>query len=124
MAGGRVAVVAGDGIGPEVVEQAVRIAGAAAAQAGARLQWQRFPWGSAYYRETGRMLPVEGMDILRSHDAILMGAVGSPDLPDHVTLHGLLLPMRRQFDLYVNIRPAYLFDGVKSPLRDKSPGSI
>src|SRR5207253_3845983 len=57
-------------------------------------------------------------------DAILLGAVGSPDVPDHITLHGLLLPLRRNFDLYLNLRPAYLFDGVQSPLRDKAPGSI
>jgi tartrate dehydrogenase/decarboxylase/D-malate dehydrogenase len=70
------------------------------------------------------MLPADGWDQLRQHDAILLGAVGSPDVPDHVTVHGLLLPMRRKFDQYVNLRPAYLFDGVQSPLRDKPPGSI
>ena len=70
------------------------------------------------------MMPADGWDILRRHDAILFGAIGHPDVPDHITLHGLLLPMRRQFDQYVNLRPAYLFDGVPSPLRDKAPGSI
>ena len=70
------------------------------------------------------MMPADGWDLLRRHDAILLGAIGSPQVPDHVTLHGLLLPLRRKFDLYVNLRPAYLFDGVQSPLRDKAPGSI
>jgi tartrate dehydrogenase/decarboxylase/D-malate dehydrogenase len=70
------------------------------------------------------MVPDGGWDLLRRHDAILMGAVGSPDVPDTVTVNGLLLPMRRKFDQYVNLRPAYLFDGVQSPLRDKAPGSI
>jgi tartrate dehydrogenase/decarboxylase/D-malate dehydrogenase len=62
--------------------------------------------------------------VLRKHDAVFLGAVGHPKVPDHITLHGLLLPMRRRFDQYVNLRPAYLFDGVQSPLRDKAPGSI
>src|SRR5262249_51210313 len=69
-------------------------------------------------------LPADGFDILARHDAILLGAVGCPDVPDPVTLHGLLLPIRRRFDQYVNLRPAFLFDGVQSPLRDKAPGSI
>ncbi len=70
------------------------------------------------------MIPEDGWDILRSHDAILLGAVGRPDVPDAITVHGLLLPMRRKFDQYVNLRPAYLYEGVQSPLRDKAPGSI
>jgi tartrate dehydrogenase/decarboxylase/D-malate dehydrogenase len=70
------------------------------------------------------MVPEGGWDLLRRHDAILLGAVGSPDVPDTVTVNGLLLPMRRKFDQYVNLRPAYLFEGVQSPLRDKAPGSI
>jgi tartrate dehydrogenase/decarboxylase/D-malate dehydrogenase len=70
------------------------------------------------------MLPADGWDTLRQHDAIFLGAVGSPDVPDHVTVQGLLLPMRRKFDQYLNLRPAYLFEGVQSPLRDKAGGSI
>src|SRR5258708_729233 len=70
------------------------------------------------------MAPDDGWDTLRAHDAILLGAIGRPDVPDTVTVHGLLLPMRRHFDQYVNYRPAYLYDGVQSPLRDKAPGSI
>jgi tartrate dehydrogenase/decarboxylase/D-malate dehydrogenase len=70
------------------------------------------------------MMPTDGMEHLRSYDAILLGAIGSPGIPDHVTLNGLLLPLRRKFDQYVNLRPGYLYKGVQSPLRDKAPGSI
>jgi tartrate dehydrogenase/decarboxylase / D-malate dehydrogenase len=124
MAAFRIAVIGGDGIGPEVIEQAIRVADRAARQEGAALEWDRLPWSSAYYRQHGRMMPEDGWDVLRAHDAILFGAIGSPDVPDHITIHGLLLPMRRRFDQYVNLRPAYLFEGVPTPLRDKAPGSI
>src|SRR5207253_5211964 len=90
----------------------------------AAIDLNRLPWSSNYYKQTGRMMPEDGWEVLRKHDAVLLGAIGSPDVPDHITLHGLLLPMRRKFDQYVNLRPAYLFDGVQSPLRDKAPGSI
>jgi len=125
MAALRIAVIGGDGIGPEVTDQAVRVAEAAVSRHDrATLEWNRLPWSSAFYRKTGQMLPDDGWDQLQKHDAILLGAVGSPDVPDHITLHGLLLPLRRRFDLYLNLRPAYLFEGVQSPLRDKAPGSI
>src|SRR5580704_7504514 len=125
MAAARIAVIGGDGIGPEVTEQAVRVADAAVRHGHrAALQWNRLPWSSAHYQKTGAMMPADGWDLLCRHDAILLGAIGSPEVPDHVTLHGLLLPLRRKFDLYLNLRPAYLFDGVQSPLRDKAPGSI
>jgi len=125
MAASRIAVIGGDGIGPEVIDQAVRVADAAAARHDkSSLDWNRLPWSSAYYKKTGRMMPQDGWEELARHDAILLGAIGSPDVPDHITLHGLLLPMRRKFDLYLNLRPAYLFEGVQSPLRDKAPGSI
>src|SRR5438067_8600387 len=124
MATWRIAVIGGDGIGPEVIEQAIRVADAAARKEAAMLEWNRLAWSSFYYKQTGRMMPADGWEQLQRHDAILLGAVGSPDVPDHVTLHGLLLPLRRKFDLYLNLRPAYLFEGVQSPLRDKAPGSI
>jgi tartrate dehydrogenase/decarboxylase/D-malate dehydrogenase len=124
MASFRIAVIGGDGIGPEVTGEAVRVAEAAARLDGAALEWNRLPWGSAYYKQHGTILPDDGWDLLRRHDAILLGAVGSPEVPDTVTVHALLLPLRRKFDLYVNLRPAYLFEGVQSPLRDKAPGSI
>src|SRR5258707_13647621 len=125
MAAFRIAVIGGDGIGPEVINQAVKVAEAAIARHDKTpLEWNFLPWSSAYYKQHGVMMPADGWEILRKHDAIFLGAVGSPDVPDTVTVHGLLLPMRRKFDQYVNLRPAYLFDGVQSPLRDKAPGSI
>jgi tartrate dehydrogenase/decarboxylase/D-malate dehydrogenase len=125
MAALKIAVIGGDGIGPEVTEQAVRVADAAVSrQERVALEWQRLPWSSAFYKQTGKMMPDDGWDLLQQHDAILLGAIGSPEVPDHITLHGLLLPLRRRFDLYLNLRPAYLFEGVQSPLRDKAPGSI
>ncbi len=124
MAALHIAVIAGDGIGPEVIDQAVRVVDAAVRRENVRLDWNRLPWSSAYYQQTGHIVPPDGWDTLARHDAIFLGAVGSPAVPDTVTVHGLLLPMRRKFDQYVNLRPAYLFDGVQSPLRDKAPGSI
>src|SRR3984893_2850740 len=125
MAASRIAVIAGDGIGPEVIDQAVRVADAAVARNERTApEWTRLPWSSTYYKNTGKMMPDDGWDQLKKHEAILLGAIGSPDVPDHITLHGLLLPLRRKFDLYLNLRPAYLFEGVQSPLRDKGPGSI
>src|SRR5947209_16004212 len=124
MAASRIAVIGGDGIGPEVIDQAIRVADAALRRQGASLQWNKLPWSGNYYLQTGQMMPTDAWEILRQHDAILLGAIGHPQVPDHITLHGLLLPMRRKFDQYVNLRPAYLFKGVQSPLRDKAPGSI
>jgi tartrate dehydrogenase/decarboxylase / D-malate dehydrogenase len=125
MAAFRIAVIGGDGIGPEVVDQAIRVADVALRQEpGARLDWHRLPWSGTWYQQTGQMMPADGWDILRQHDAILLGAIGHPAVADHITLHGLLLPMRRKFDQYINLRPAYLYRGVQSPLRDKAPGSI
>src|SRR5260370_15956791 len=113
MATGRIAVIGGDGIGPEVIDQAIRVADAAARKEGSKLEWNRLPWSSAYYKQNGRMMPENGWELLRQHDAILLGAIGSPNLPDHITLHGLLLPMRRELHLLLNLRPAYLFDDVQ-----------
>jgi tartrate dehydrogenase/decarboxylase/D-malate dehydrogenase len=120
----RVAVIGGDGIGPEVIEQAIRVSDAALSKHGGAVRWERLPWSGEHYKKVGWMMPPDGWEVLRRHDAILLGAIGHPEVPDHVTLHGLLLPMRRKFDQYVNLRPAYLFDGVESPLRDRKPGSI
>src|SRR5713226_8949648 len=124
MAAANIAVIGGDGIGPEVIDQAIRAAEAALKRDGVSYAWNKLPYSSAFYKKTGRIIPDDGWDLLKKHDAILFGAIGSPDVPDTVTVHGLLLPMRRKFDLYVNLRPAYLFEGVQSPLRDKAPGSI
>ena len=124
MAAFRIAAIGGDGIGPEVIAQAVRVAERAGRRDRAELQWNHLPWSSAYYKANGRILPADGWDILQKHDAILFGAIGSPDVPEAVTAHELLLPMRRRFDQYVNLRPSVLYAGVPCPLRDKAPGSI
>ena len=124
MAAFNVAVIGGDGIGPEVIEQAIRVADQAVRRDEARLNWTRLPWGCGHYKQHGRMMPADGFEQLQKFDAILFGAVGSPDVPDHISVSQLLLPMRRRFEQYVNLRPAYLFEGVQSPLRDKAPGSI
>jgi len=125
MASHHIAVIGGDGIGPEVITEAVAVAEAAALRHDrTELNWNHLPWSSNYYKSHGRILPADGWDILAQHDAILFGAIGSPDVPDKVTVHDLLLPMRRKFDQYVNLRPAYLFAGVPCPLVGKAPGSI
>ena len=121
----KVAVIPGDGIGPEVIAEATKVLDALAARDGRYgFQYSNCPWGSSYYRETGRMMPEAGLDLLKDHDAILFGAVGDPQILDHVTLHGLILPIRRSFDQGVCLRPSYLFDGVESPLSGKNPGDI
>jgi tartrate dehydrogenase/decarboxylase / D-malate dehydrogenase len=122
MANHRIAVIGGDGIGPEVIDQAIRAIEAAGKLSGATFEWNKLPWGSEFYKKTGHILPADGWETLKKHDAIFFGAIGSPDVPDSVTVHELLLPMRRKFDQYVNLRPAYLFEGVPSPLRN--PGQI
>ncbi len=91
----RIAVIAGDGVGPEVVAVGKRVVDAAAGPG--VLAWDDLDWGSAWYREHGEMMPADGIDQLRSYDAIYLGAVGSPEVPDHVTLWGLLLPIRQVF---------------------------
>ncbi len=120
----RIAVIAGDGIGPEVTREALRAAEAAVAKVGSRIEWTEFPWGTDFYFAHGRMAPPEFLDELAKFDAMLLGAVGHPKVQDHITLNGLLLPIRRRFDQCVCLRPAYLYEGVDSPLRGKAPGSI
>jgi tartrate dehydrogenase/decarboxylase/D-malate dehydrogenase len=120
----RIAVIGGDGIGPEVVEAAIPVLDAAAARSGAAFEWSRFPWGSEHYFTHGRMMPAGALDELRPFDAIFFGAVGDPRLQDNLTLDGLLLPIRRGFDQYACVRPAVLYPGVRCPLAGKAPGSI
>jgi len=125
MADYKLAVIAGDGVGPEVISEGRKVLDAVAAStSGLTFTCTEFPWGSDYYRETGSLMPEDGMEQLASHDAILFGAVGDPNIPDHITLHGLLLPMRRSFDQGVCIRPAYLYPGVTSPLAGKTAGDV
>jgi tartrate dehydrogenase/decarboxylase / D-malate dehydrogenase len=108
----RIAVVPGDGAGPEVVAEARKAVDAL----GLDITWNELPWGSAHFHETGAMMPADALDVARRHDAVLLGAVGDPSVPDHVSLWGLLLPLRQGLDLWANIRPARLLEGVPSPL--------
>jgi tartrate dehydrogenase/decarboxylase/D-malate dehydrogenase len=117
MAQFRIAVIAGDGVGTEVVPEAIRVIDCVA-----KLEYTHFEWGSEYYLHHGRMMPADAIEMLKKFDAILLGAIGHPDIPDHITLNGLLLPIRRAFDQYANVRPAILYPGVASPLAN--PGAI
>uniref|UniRef100_A0A831T9C5 D-malate dehydrogenase (decarboxylating) n=1 Tax=Thermorudis peleae TaxID=1382356 RepID=A0A831T9C5_9BACT len=120
----RIAVIPGDGVGKEVIPAGQRVLEAAVA-GHAELAWTVLPWGSDYYRQTGAMMPPDGLEILQDFDAIYLGAVGDPPrVPDHVTLWGLLLPIRKAFDLHVNVRPIKLLPGITGPLRDKGPEHI
>ncbi len=112
-----IAVIPGDGIGKEVMPEALRVLDAAAAAHGFGLQWRHFDWSCETYRTTGRMMPEDGIAQLRDHDSILLGAVGFPGVPDHVSLWGLLIPIRREFDQYVNLRPVRLLPGITPPVR-------
>src|SRR6267378_3463926 len=120
----RIAVIPGDGIGNEVVPEGIRVLEAAGRKFGVELQWDRFPWSCEYYKNNGRMMPEDGLAQIRRHDAIFLGAVGFPGVPDHVSLWGLLIPIRREFQQYANVRPVRLMEGVPSPLRDRKPGDI
>jgi len=119
------ALIPGDGVGPEVVAEGKKILTALSnLEPELNFTYTEFPWGSAYYRETGKMMPDDGLSEVGKCDAILFGAVGDPNIPDHITLQGLLLPMRRAFDQGVCIRPSYLYPGVTSPLAGKEAGEI
>jgi tartrate dehydrogenase/decarboxylase/D-malate dehydrogenase len=119
------ALIPGDGVGPEVVAEGKKVLDAVAASwPDIGFRYTEYPWGSAYYRETGRMMPEDGLDQVQTCDAILFGAVGDPNIPDHITLQGLLLPMRRRYDQGICIRPCYLYPGVTSPLSGKEAGQI
>lgn len=111
-----IASIPGDGIGPETVAAARRVLDAVAANAGFGLAWQEYPWGCDHYLATGSMMDEDGLAALSKADAILLGAVGRPDVPDHVSLWGLLIPIRRGFDQFVSLRPVRLLEGVDSPL--------
>jgi tartrate dehydrogenase/decarboxylase/D-malate dehydrogenase len=113
-----IALIPGDGIGVPVIDAAWQVLEAATARATFKLEAKSFPWSCAFYKKTGAMMPADGIEILRGHDAILLGAVGWPaEVPDAVSLHGLLLPIRKAFIQYANIRPHRLLPGVEGPLR-------
>ncbi len=114
----RVAVIPGDGIGQEVVTAARRVLDAAGHQGGFEFEWTTFDWSCDRYLSAGAMMPDDGLEQLSEHDAIFLGAVGNPDVPDHISLWGLLIPIRRRFRQHVNYRPIRLFPGIEGPLRD------
>jgi len=115
----RIASIPGDGIGHEVVAEGVRVVAAAARRFGFTCAFEELPWGSQHYLERGRMMPDDALTRLSGFDAIYLGAVGHPKVPDHTTLNGLLLPIRRAFEQYANVRPTVLFPGVATPLAEK-----
>jgi len=120
----RVAVIPGDGIGKEVVPEGIRVLEAAGARFGFEFDWDEFPWSCETFAKTGRMMPEDGLDLIRDHDAIFLGAVGFPGVPDHVSLWGLLIPIRRAMNQYVNLRPVRLLAGVTSPLAGRTAADI
>lgn len=119
-----IATIPGDGIGTEVLPEARRVLERAGDTWGFDLTWSEFPWGCEYYTREGRMMPDDGLDRLSGHDAIFLGAVGHPDVADHVSLWGLLIPIRRTFRQNINMRPVRLFRGIESPLRTAAPEDV
>ena len=120
-----IAVIAGDGIGPEVIAEGKKVfLGIARMDGTFSVAFEDFPWGCEYYLKSGEMMPENGLDLLRGYDAIYLGAVGYPGVPDHVSLGDLLLRIRRGFDEYINLRPVRLLHGAPCPLADISPRDI
>ncbi len=120
----RIAVIPGDGIGQEVIPEGVRTLEKLAEKYGFQVQFSVFPYSCGYYRKHGILMPDDAIQILGRFDAIFLGAVGDPGVPDHVSLWGLLIPIRRQFDQYVNLRPVRLLPGVSSPLAGRNREDI
>src|SRR5262245_45976530 len=124
MAKHKIALIPGDGIGKEVLPEGVRVLEAAARRFNFQLEFTDFDWSCDRLLQTGKMMPDDGMEQLKAFESIFLGAVGWPGVPDHVSLWGLLIPIRRDFDEYVNLRPVRLFEGVPSPLANRKPGEI
>ena len=120
----KIAVLPGDGIGKEVVPEGIRVLEAVGRKFDFKFTWQEYDWSCETYHKTGRMMPEDGIDQMRNSDAIYLGAVGYPGVPDHISLWGLLIPIRREFHQYVNLRPCRLFHGVPCPLVGRQPGDI
>jgi tartrate dehydrogenase/decarboxylase/D-malate dehydrogenase len=120
----RIAVIPGDGIGKETVPEAVRVLDAASRRFGFTLDMTHYDWSCETYQRTGAMMPADGMELLAQADSILLGAVGWPGVPDHISLWGLLIPIRRGFDQYVNLRPCKLMPGVRTPLANRTEADI
>jgi tartrate dehydrogenase/decarboxylase/D-malate dehydrogenase len=124
MADYRIAVLPGDGIGKEVVPEGIRVLESVGHRFDIQFRWDTFTWGCETFTQTGRMMPEDGIDQLRERDAIFLGAVGFPGVPDHISLWGLLIPIRRQMQQYVNLRPVRMLRGMVSPLRGRGPADI
>ena len=121
----RIAVIPGDGIGKEVMPEGLRVLEAAGRKFGIEWQFDEFDWSCDYYQKLGRMMPEDALDRLNKHDAVFFGAAGWPDkVPDHISLWGLLIPFRRGYDQYVNLRPVRLMPGMKCPLANRKVGDI
>ena len=120
----KIATIPGDGIGKEVVPPAIDVLETVGAKFDISFDWTHLDWSCEVYHRTGRMMPEDGLASISDHDAIFLGAVGFPGVPDHVSLWGLLIPIRREFQQYVNLRPVRLFEGVPAPLADRRPGDI
>jgi tartrate dehydrogenase/decarboxylase / D-malate dehydrogenase len=120
----KIAVIPGDGIGREVVPEGLRVLESAGRRYGITFDWHHFDWSCQTYVTTGRMMPEDGLEQLRGFDAIYLGAVGYPGVPDHVSLWGLLIPIRRGFQQYVNLRPVRLLGGIESPIKGFPPRLI
>jgi tartrate dehydrogenase/decarboxylase / D-malate dehydrogenase len=120
----KIATIPGDGIGKEVVPEGIRVLDAIGRKHDIKFKWDMFDWSCETYKETGQMMPDNGIEMTSEHDAIYLGAVGFPGVPDHVSLWGLLIPYRREYQQYVNLRPVRLFEGVPSPLANREPGDI
>ena len=120
-----IAAIPADGIGPEVINAGLEVLDALASRIDSlEFAVTRFDWGSEYYRRHGQMMPDDGLDQIKDFDAIYFGAVGAPDVPDHITLWGLRLPICQGFDQYANVRPTKIIPGITSPLRDVGPGDL
>jgi tartrate dehydrogenase/decarboxylase/D-malate dehydrogenase len=119
-----IAVIPGDGVGAEIIPQGKRVLEKVGRKHDVAFAFQDFEWGSNHFFRWGKMMPAGAIDLLQPCDAILLGAVGHPEIPDHTTLNGLLLPIRRAFDQYANVRPAVLYPGVQSPLAGRKGGDI
>jgi tartrate dehydrogenase/decarboxylase/D-malate dehydrogenase len=120
----RISTIPGDGIGKEVVPEGIRVLDAVGSKFDIEFEWDVVDWSCEYYTRHGRMMPEDALDQIKGHDSIYLGAVGFPGVPDHVSLWGLLIPIRRQFQQYINLRPVRLMPGVRSPLEDREPGDI
>jgi len=124
MAKHRIAVIPGDGIGKEVVPEGLRVLDAAARKYGLDFSFDHYDWSCETYKKTGRMMPEDGIQRLKDADSIFLGAVGFPGVADHVSLWGLLIPIRREFQQYINLRPVRMMKGIPCPLANRKPEEI